>query len=238
VVEVPLVARTTHIECSAVLLDLDGVLVDSAQVVERTWKAWALERGLDARKFMAVAHGRRSEDTIRSVAPELDASAEAASVEAREVEWSDGVVALPGASELLAALPSRSWAVVTSGTLPLASVRLRAAGLPAPPVLVTAEDVGRGKPDPQGYLEAALRLRMDPPRCVVIEDAPWGVTAGLAAGMHVIALATTYACPDLSEAHACADSLASVTPVLASDGSLTGLVVAEGVTWRSSRRRS
>jgi mannitol-1-/sugar-/sorbitol-6-phosphatase len=181
----------------AYLLDLDGVLVDSLLAATRTWTWWASLHGLDPEPFIR-AHGRPSRETIAELAPELDANAEAARVEEREAIDTSGVVALPGADGMLrAACPV---AIVTSGGQRLAAARLRAAGLPRPEVLITADSVSRGKPDPQPYLLAARRLDVPPARCTVFEDAPAGVTAGKAAGMRVVALTTTFPAGELGGA--------------------------------------
>jgi sugar-phosphatase len=178
--------------CEAVLLDLDGVLVNSEAVVERHWRLWAQETGIDLELIMRSAHGVRTIDTIRLVAPHLDAQAETARFEAREERDVEGVVAASGSAELIAALAGRPWAVVTSGPRALASGRLKHAGLPIPHVMITAESVANGKPAPDAYLLAASRLGVSPGACVVVEDAPAGVAAGRAAGMAVIGVATTH----------------------------------------------
>lgn len=181
----------------AFLLDLDGVLVDSVAAATRAWTWWASRRGIHPWPFIG-AHGRPSRETIAELAPELDADAEAALVEERETSDTAGVVALPGASAMLRA----GWpvAIVTSGGRRLAEARLRAAGLPRPEVLVSADSVSRGKPDPEPFLLAARRLGVQPRRCTVFEDAPAGVSAGKAAGMRVVALTTTVGARDLSGA--------------------------------------
>lgn len=195
-----MVTMTEHMTFSvdAVLFDIDGTLVDSTPAVNRSWSAWAGDHGLDAERVLAVCHGRRSTDTIADVLPgisEEGLAAEAADLERRESSDMDGVTALPGAADLLAAVSALSpvrWAAVTSGPRALMTARLRAAGLPEPEVLVTAEDVAVGKPDPEGYRQAASALRVDPARCLVVEDAPAGLAAGRAAGGGVLAVATSH----------------------------------------------
>jgi sugar-phosphatase len=180
------------IDVAALLFDCDGVLVDSAASVERVWRRWATERGLDEDAVVAIAHGRRTEDTLVDLGFSDDLAAEVERIESAEVADAASVSAYPEAAALLPMLPPDAWAVVTSGTPALVTSRLAAAELPLPPVLVTANDVAAGKPDPQGYLEAARRLGRSPAGCVVIEDAPAGVQAALAAGMRVVALPTTH----------------------------------------------
>ena len=178
------------IEPRAVLSDLDGVLVDSGGT-DRGHMAGVLgEHGLDAEQVLEESRGRRTVDLIRRVAPQLDADVEAAELEREDAASADGVRALPGARELVESVPSDRFAIVTSGTRAVAVARLRAAGIPIPDVLVTAEQVEDGKPDPAGYLRAAELLGVDPADALVLEDAPAGVEAGLAAGMTVIAVLT------------------------------------------------
>jgi len=188
-------------EPRAVLSDLDGVLVDSAAVIEQTWRGFADRHGLDPDEVVAAGHGRRSIDLIRLVAPHLDAEIEAANVEREEIAQTTGLRPLPGARELVDAVPAERFAIVTSGSRALALARLRAAGLPVPAVLVTAEEVDDGKPHPAGYLRAAELLGVDPAHSVVLEDAPAGVEAGRAAGMTVIAVLTTNEASALTRAH-------------------------------------
>jgi sugar-phosphatase len=180
-----------------VLFDCDGVLVDSAASVERAWRRWAAERSLDEDAVVAIAHGRRTEDTLTDLGFSDDLAAEVLRVESAEVADAASVSAFPEAAALLPSLPRDAWAVVTSGTHALVTSRLAAAGLPLPAVLVTANDVAAGKPDPEGYLEAARRLARPPADCLVIEDAPAGVEAALAAGMRVVALPTTHPAEEL-----------------------------------------
>lgn len=196
------------------LFDLDGVLVDSHVSVERAWASWARSVGLDPAEVMPRIQGRRTIDSVRALAPHLDPHDEAARVEDAEVSDTAGLSPVAGARELLARLEPGRWAVVTSGTLRLASARLRATGLDVPSTIVTADDVERGKPDPQGYLLGAGRLGADPAECVVVEDAPAGVAAGKAAGMTVWALLTTHDQGDLEAADARFDSLAELGEAL------------------------
>lgn len=198
------------ISCGAILFDLDGVLMDSRVAVERAWERWAARHGIDPVAVLAEAHGRRTIDTIRVIAPLLDAETEARLLEDAEAVDFEGVTTLPGAAELLGALPSGSWTVVTSGTRALATGRLAHGGLPIPEQLITADDVERGKPDPQPYHAGAAALGVDPGDCLVIEDAPAGIEAGKAAGMTVLALATTFEASALAAADYLAGSLVDV----------------------------
>jgi len=196
--------------CSAILFDLDGVLVDSTGSVEKHWRIWARARGLDEEKVAAIAHGVRAIEVIRAVAPHLDAEAELRLLEEAESGDHAGFSAMPGAIELVRSVPGRRWGVVTSGSRSLAADRLRSVGVPDPPVMVTADDVTNGKPDPEPYLKAAERLGVAPTECLVIEDAPAGIRAALASGMKAIALASTYDASRLTEADAVVKKLATI----------------------------
>ncbi|HET8923596.1 MAG TPA: HAD family hydrolase [Candidatus Acidoferrum sp.] len=187
----------TCIECRGILFDLDGVLVDSTPAVTRVWARWAREHGFEPDEVVRRAHGRPSISTIRELLPNGDHAVEDREIERREIADVDGVIPLPGAVELLGALPLERWTIVTSCTRPLAGVRIAAAGLPMPKHLVTSTDVRRGKPDPEPYLAGARILGVNPSDCVVIEDAPAGIRAGKAAGARVLALRTTVTDPEL-----------------------------------------
>jgi sugar-phosphatase len=190
------------IRCSALLFDLDGVLIDSTPAVARVWHQWAVEHGLDPETVIRMAHGRPSRTTIRDLLPNADIDREDREVERREMHDLDGVVLLPGARDLLNALPAERWTIATSCTRALAEVRLRAAGLPIPRTLTTSSDVKIGKPDPEPYLKAAAKLGFAATDCIVVEDAPAGVRAGKAAGARVIAFLTTMPRHDLEKAGA------------------------------------
>jgi len=200
----------THLRCDAVLFDLDGVLVNSTECVERHWRRWAVEHLLDLDEIMRVAHGRPTVETIRLVAPHVPAEEEAARLNAAEAFDTDGVAAVEGAAQLVRVLPEDAWAIVTSGTRDTARTRLRHTGMPMPSVLITADDVKRGKPNPEAYLLAAARLDVRPETCVVIEDAPAGIRAARAAGMRVIAVATTHSQAELGEADVRAKRLTDI----------------------------
>ena len=191
-----------EVRCSAFLFDLDGVLVDSHAVVERTWRRWAERHHLDPEPILRIAPGRQVRDSLRAVFPSLAVDAEVDWLDAAELEDVDGLTIVPGAREFLASLPQDRWAIVTSCSQALAQLRLGAVGLPTPQVLVVAEDVKNGKPAPDGYQLGAKRLGRDPRECLVFEDAPAGLAAGRAAGARVIALTTTHAAHALVGAEA------------------------------------
>jgi len=188
--------------CSAILFDLDGVLVDSTRAVDREWREWARRKGVDGNAVMAIAHGVRTIEVIRRVAPHLDADAEAWEIENEEANDQQGVHVMPGAVALERSIPEGRWGVVTSGTRLLASARLRFCGLPVPKVLVTAEDVSHGKPHPEPYLKGAERLGFKPADCLVIEDAPAGIQSARAGGFKVVGITSTYAADALGDADA------------------------------------
>ncbi len=192
----------TSMRCRGVLFDLDGVLVDSTPAVARVWAGWAHEHGFNPDEVVKKAHGRPSITTIRELLPHADHAVEDREVERREIADVEGVVPLPGAMELLKALPLERWAIVTSCTRALANVRIAAAGLPRPRHLVTSTDVKHGKPDPEPYLKGAQTLDVSASECIVIEDAPAGIRAGKAAGARVLALRTTASDAELQQAGA------------------------------------
>jgi sugar-phosphatase len=188
--------------CSAVLFDLDGVLVDSTRAVDREWREWAHRKGVDGDAVMAIAHGVRTIEVIRRVAPHLHAEAEVLELESREADHQEGVRVMPGAVVLVRSIPEGRWGVVTSGTRLLASARLLFCGLPVPKVLVTADDVEHGKPHPEPYLKGAERLGFKPADCLVIEDAPAGIQSARAGGFKVVGITSTYPASKLAEADA------------------------------------
>ncbi|MDC7859205.1 sugar phosphatase [Pantoea ananatis] len=179
-------------EYSGFLFDLDGTLVDSLPAVERAWSNWGARHGIAADEILNFIHGKQAITSLRHfMAGQSEAAiqAEFLALEKTEAEDTDGVRALPGAKALLTQLNALHipWAIVTSGSVPVAHARHKAAGLPQPAVFITAEQVAKGKPEPDPYLLGAERLRLSPADCVVVEDAPAGVISGLAAGCTVIA---------------------------------------------------
>ncbi len=186
----------------AILFDIDGTLVDSTAAVIRTWTTWAAKHGIDADEVLRICHGRRTEDTLGMFLPAEELATATAEIEQWDLADMDDVRALPGTQSLLRRLPADRWAAVTSGSRELMRARLTAAGLPIPEVLVSAEAVEAGKPEPEGYLKAAAALGRDIRRCLVVEDAPAGVHAGRAAGARVLAVTTSHPASDLTSADA------------------------------------
>jgi mannitol-1-/sugar-/sorbitol-6-phosphatase len=183
--------------CDAILFDMDGTLVDSTICVEGIMGRWAHKHGLDRDFVLQVSHGRRTIDSIRAAAPQLDAEEEAKAIDDEELVSREGLVEVPGALQLLSKLKPHQWAIVTSASRALATFRMGCAGLPLPEVLISGDDVTKGKPDPEGYLKAASVLGVSPERCVVVEDTPTGILAGRSAGMKIVALTTTFAAEKL-----------------------------------------
>lgn len=200
---------TQRIPARAVLLDMDGTLVDSTAVVERLWLEWAQPHGLDPQRVLQVVHGRQGHQSMAILLPERDHAinlAENAEMLAREAGDVEGVVAIGGAQKLLAALKRHPHAIVTSANVALMTARMEAAGLTVPELAITAESVTASKPHPEGFLKAASLLGVEPADCVVFEDSPVGIQSGLAAGMivigvgpHAAANGPTYAVDDLTE---------------------------------------
>jgi len=206
------------IHAHALLFDNDGTLVSSLDSVERCWTRWAGEYGITAEEFGRVAlHGRPAAEIVADLLPAHLVPEAVARVEQLEVDDvpDGGVRLLPGTRDLLDSLPADRWAVVTSATRRLAEARLDAVGI-LPKTLIAADDITRGKPDPEPYLLAARQLGVDPAHCVVFEDAPAGLQAGRAAGMTTVALATTHRAEDLDADLVVADL--SALSALVTDG--------------------
>ncbi len=211
-----------RIFAAAALFDNDGTLLSSLDSVVRCWTRWAGEYGVTAEDFARIGlHGRPAAEIVADLLP-ADRVPEALrridELELEDVTGPDGggVAPLPGAGERTGARPADRWAVVTSATRRLAEARLARAGLSAP-LVVAAEDITRGKPDPEPYLLAAAELGVDPARCVVFEDAPAGVAAGRAAGMTTVALATTHR-PDELDADVVIKDLSAVSVQVTAGG--------------------
>ncbi|KKD04757.1 HAD family hydrolase [Streptomyces sp. WM6386] len=207
------------IHAQALLFDNDGTLVSSLASVDRCWRQWAAEYGITAEEFGRIElHGRTAAEIAADLLPAEVVPEAVARIEKLEVEDvpNGGVRLLPGTKAFLDSLPADRWAVVTSATRRLAEARLDAVGI-LPKTLVAAEDVTRGKPDPEPYLLAARALGVDPARCVVFEDAPAGLRAGRAAGMTTVALATTHQAHEL-DADLVVDNLSALSALVADGG--------------------
>ncbi len=199
-----LMPEGASVQCKGFLFDLDGTLVDSLPAVERAWCNWADRFGLDHAEVLGFIHGKQAITSLRHFMvgkSEAEIAVEFTRLEQIEATETAGITALPGAVELLNHLNKADipWAIVTSGSMPVARARHRVAGLPAPEVFVTAERVKRGKPEPDAYLLGAQLLGLAPQECAVVEDAPAGVLSGLTAGCHVIAVNAPADTPRLDE---------------------------------------
>ncbi|WP_263170762.1 HAD-IA family hydrolase [Streptomyces sp. SCSIO ZS0520] len=182
---------TTVLSARALLIDMDGTLVNSDAVVERLWRRWAAEHGIDGDEAMRIVHGRQGQASMALLLPDRSVEeniADNAKLLAAETEDVEGVVPIPGAADFLASLAGLPHALVTSANLPLATVRMNAARLPMPEVRITAESVGASKPHPEGFLKGAAELGVEPADCVVFEDSGAGIAAGRAAGMRVVGI--------------------------------------------------
>lgn len=180
----------------ALLFDMDGTVLNSIAAAERIWGAWALDHGVDVEKFLPTTHGVRSVDTIAALQlPGVDPETEAQLITNTEIDTVDGIVEISGAGRFLRSLPADRWAIVTSVPVALAKARMKAAGLPLPLVLVTSEDVTRGKPDPQCYELAAQKLGVNANECLVFEDATVGIVAAQAAGARVVVVTEVHTQP-------------------------------------------
>lgn len=207
------------IHAQALLFDNDGTLVSSLESVHRCWTRWAEEYGITAEAFARVElHGRPAVEIAADLLPADVVPAAVARIEELEVEDvpNGGVHLLPGTADFLGSLPADRWAVVTSATRRLAEARLEAVGI-LPKTLVAADDVTRGKPDPEPYLLAARELGVDPSRCVVFEDAPAGLRAGRAAGMTTVALTTTHQAHEL-DADLVVENLSALSTLVTAAG--------------------
>jgi sugar-phosphatase len=197
---------------------MDGTVLNSIAAAERIWAAWALRHGVDVDTFLPTIHGVRAIDTINRLAlPGVDAEAEAAFITEAEIEDVEGIIEVPGAASFLKSLPANQWAIVTSAPKALALRRMAAAGIAQPLVMVTAEDVSAGKPDPAGYRLAAKRLGVEPADCLIFEDATVGILAAEASGAGLIVVTATHDHP-LQTPHATLASYDSVEARTYADG--------------------
>ncbi|MCK8657510.1 HAD-IA family hydrolase [Pseudomonas umsongensis] len=186
----------------AFLFDMDGTILTSIAAAERVWAGWAVRHGVNVETFLPTIHGARAIDTINRLAlPGVDAEAQAAWITQAEIEDVDGVEEVAGAAGFLRSLPAHQWAIVTSAPRELALRRMAAAGIPEPAVMVTAEDVSAGKPDPSGYRLAAQRLGVEISHCLVFEDATVGILAAEAAGADLLIVTAAHEQPIVT-AHA------------------------------------
>ncbi len=185
-----------RLTCEAILFDMDGTLVDSTAVVERAWARWAERYGLDLSEILSFSHGRPTASTMQHfrerIPSGIDLRAEAIEMEQYEESRTDGIVAVPGAAAAVEVVRGGLWGIVTSAPRRLAESRLRAANLEIPEVLIPADEIRKGKPDPEGFLKAASLLHVSPQRCVVFEDTSPGLVAARAAGMTTVGLLTTF----------------------------------------------
>ncbi|WP_085687474.1 MULTISPECIES: HAD family hydrolase [unclassified Pseudomonas] len=204
----------------AFLFDMDGTVLNSIAAAERIWSAWAVRHGVNVETFLPTIHGVRAIDTItRLNLPGVNAEAQAAFITEAEIEDVEGIVEIPGAAAFLKSLPADRWAMVTSAPRDLALRRMAAAGIPEPAVMITAEDVSAGKPDPAGYRLAAKRLGLEPADCLIFEDATVGIQAAEAAGAPLMIITTTHQHP-LETAHATIASYHDIALSIDSDGQL------------------
>jgi sugar-phosphatase len=185
--------KLVSVKCKAVLFDMDGTLVDSTQIVELAWSRWAARNNIPLKDVLSFSHGRPTIATLEHFLPGRDHSGELEELSRFEMTRTEGILAVPGAARVLEALQSQNlpWAVVTSASRKLAELRITAAGLPLPAVIVPIDEIRNGKPDPEGFLYAAAQLGVAPGQCLVFEDTRPGIDAGLSAGMHVVGLLTT-----------------------------------------------
>jgi sugar-phosphatase len=214
-------AEEIAIETKGLLFDMDGVLISSIGSVERCWKRWCAIYGVPDAAAFRVPHGIRAKDIMRTLKPEWG-EAELADglrvIEDMEIEDTGDLRVLPGAKALLEKLPAARWAIVTSATRRLLLARLEAAGLPVPERLISGDMVERGKPDPEPYRRGAALLGLRPEDCVVVEDAPSGVGAGVAAGSCVLAVLGTHELSELGKATWVVESLERVAAQIVGDG--------------------
>lgn len=206
------------LRCQGILFDMDGILISSLGSVERSWTKWARMRDIDPAYAISIIHGRRAIESVRQLRPDLDASAELKIIEDFECEDNEDLQVLPGVLELIRALPTYRWTVVTSATERLARVRLAVGGIPAPQRLVTADSVTIGKPHPAPFLAGAALLGFAPQDCVVFEDSASGVAAGKAAGCTVIATTFSHPTESLAEADYLVTDMSGIDVTASDDG--------------------
>jgi len=215
--EPSLASSPVLVRCKGILFDMDGILISSVGSVERSWTKWADMRGVDPAYALGVIHGRRAIESVAMLRPDLDPVQELKLVEDIELADGQGITVLPGVKELIAAIPSNRWTVVTSATERLARLRLEASGFSLPEHMVTAETVSEGKPNPAPYLAGAALLGFAPEECVVFEDSASGVAAGCAAGCIVVGTTFSHEAEHLECANYLVRDLAGVTASVVPD---------------------
>ncbi|OCJ46262.1 sugar phosphatase [Serratia sp. 14-2641] len=216
-------------ECKGFLFDLDGTLVDSLPAVERAWTQWAERHGISPQQVLDFIHGKQAITSLRHFMPnatEAELQHEFTRLEQVEAEDTDGVNALPGALALLERINALGipWAIVTSGSVPVANARRLAGGVPLPEVFITSERVKQGKPHPDAYLLGAQGLGLAPQDCVVVEDAPAGILSGLAAGCQVIAVNAPVDTPKLDQVDLILSSLEQLKIAKSDQGAVIELI--------------
>jgi mannitol-1-/sugar-/sorbitol-6-phosphatase len=207
-----------RVTAKGILFDMDGVLISSIEAAVRSWRRWAERYGVPGAKTFEIPHGVRSIDLVKMLRPDIDPQEGLRAIEDMEVEDVADLRVLPGVKGLLESLPPERWAIVTSATRRLLLARLKAAGLPVPERIISAEMVERGKPDPEPYRRGAELLGFRPEECVVVEDAPAGVGAGKAAGCRVLGVLGTHSAKDLREADWVVGSLEGLAVTASPDG--------------------
>jgi len=217
------------VECKGFLFDLDGTLVDSLPAVERAWTQWAERHGISPQQVLDFIHGKQAITSLRHFMPnatEAELQHEFTLLEQVEAEDTDGVRALPGALVLLERIKALGipWAIVTSGSVPVANARRLAGGVPLPEVFITSERVKQGKPHPDAYLLGAQGLGLAPQDCVVVEDAPAGILSGLAAGCQVIAVNAPADAPKLNQVDLILSSLEQLKIAKSEQGAVIELI--------------
>ena len=206
------------VETKGILFDMDGVLISSIGSVVRCWQRWAKLYDISNADTYEVPHGMRAIEIVRSLRPDIDAEEGLRVIEDMEMEDTADLKVLPGVKELMESLPLDRWAIVTSATTRLLLGRLEAAGLPVPARLISADMVERGKPDPEPYRRGAALLGFSPEECIVVEDAPSGVGAGVAAGCRVLGVLGTHSAEELREADWVVESLEGLGVTVANGG--------------------
>jgi mannitol-1-/sugar-/sorbitol-6-phosphatase len=207
-----------RVETKGILFDMDGVLISSIGSVVRCWRQWAEHYDVPNAEIYEVPHGMRAIEIVKQLRPDIDPQEGLRVIEDLEMEDISGLTVLPGVRALLASLPLDRWAIVTSATHRLLIRRLEVAGLPIPQRIISADMVERGKPDPEPYRRGAELLGLPPEQCIVVEDAPSGVGAGIAAGSRVLGVLGTHSAEDLKAAMWIVPSLENVTILTNADG--------------------